>query len=297
MFYLSSTTPVKRSAKRSNSSRSDLFIRRFLLTIWGLLFIFGILSLIQPKWLQEISSPGRKSEAMDLKFYGDNFLREGKYQSAISIYKKAINTQPDYYDVYGNLAIAYRELGIYQKAEKILNYLLKNDPEHIHTHYYNLAELYKKQNDLEKAIFYYQKSAESDPYPIYSYRLMGELYSKQKKWDLAAEAFNNSLKYELNLENSYFGNLKKIGHLQDNEKLQKAAKDWLGKPLDRSKYDYSIFQKMLSKDREIAKTHYLLGIALLSSGDKQKAGYHWKQALTIWPDFKQAKQNLERLQN
>ncbi|MCD4818417.1 MAG: tetratricopeptide repeat protein [Candidatus Cloacimonetes bacterium] len=168
MFFLSSTTP----AKQISQNNEDKIIRNALLLIWGLLFIFGILALMQPKWLKEISSPGKRSKALELKYQGDQFLKKGNYKYAISFYKKAIKTQPDLYSAIGNLGIAYREGGNYKKAIKLFKNLLKSDTEHIHTNYYNIAELYKKKGEIEKAISYYNKSAENNPFPIYSYRII-----------------------------------------------------------------------------------------------------------------------------
>ena len=292
MFFLSSTT----HAKRSSQNTEDKFIRNALISIWGLLVIFGFLTLIQPKWLKEISSPGKKSEAMDLKYYGDQYLKKGNYKSAVSIYKKAIETQPDLYIAIGNLGIAYRELNDYDKAIQMFKYLLKKDSEHLHTNYYNLAELYRRKGDIQTAISYYTKSAETNPFPIYSYQFLGELYSKLQEWDLMIDSFEKALKNRLTLENSYYGMLKKVGGSTfDEPKIQAAIQHWQENSIEPDKYDDKIFTIMLKKDKEIAKIHNYLGLAYNQLNDETQAVSHYEQALRIWPGFIEAKQNLKKV--
>lgn len=292
MFFLSSITPVN----KNRLAAEDKFLRNALFSIWGILVIFGVITLIQPKWLKEISSPGIKSEAMDLKYYGDTYLREGNFKSAIRLYTKAVNLQPDLYGALGNLGIAHREVGNYQKSRKIFNFLLEKDTEHIHTNYYNLAELYKKQGQIEEAISYYIKAAEFNPYPIYSYQFLADLYMKLGRWNDAIETFNKALDNRLTLENSYSGLLKIVGKQKGKLEIQNAVKKWQKLPLEAGIYDDSIFKKMLNEDKEIAKIHNFIAVANNKLGNKQQAIIHWEMALKIWPKFNEAKQNLKKIE-
>ena len=185
MSSSSSTIPAKKSTENSENK----FIRYSLSTIWGMLILFGFISLAQPKLLVGISSPGRLTEALDHQKAGDIFLKKGNYKAAVFQYRRAIKIQPDLLDAYGNLAISYTQLKYYDDAIKIFKYLLLTDNEEIHTNYYNLAELYKQQGDANSAIEYYIKSAELSPYPIYSYQYLGDLYLKLQEWDMAIESY------------------------------------------------------------------------------------------------------------
>jgi tetratricopeptide (TPR) repeat protein len=294
MFFLSSTTP----AKRFSYNTEDKIICNTLITIWSLLVIFGFLTLLQPKWLKDISSPGKESEALDIKYYGDRFLKKGDYRSAISYYKKAIKIQPDIYSAIGNLGIAYMQLKNYDKAIHKFEYLLQNDTNNIHTNYYNLAELYKQKGDIETAISYYIKSAEANPFPIYSYQYLGELYIKYQHWNLAIDSFQKALKNQLTLENSYYGMLKRVerSYLNGTEILNTVR--YLQKHTgDLTKFDGRIFTAMLKKDKEIAKIHNYLALIYYHQNDINQTIYHLKKALEIWPSFNEAKQNLRKVEN
>ncbi len=292
MFSSSSTIP----AKKSTENFENKFIRYSLISIWGILILFGFLSILQPQWLVNISSPGKMTEAIHIRNYGDIFLKNGNYKAAIIRYRKAITIQPDLISAIGNLGICYTKLQRYDDAIRIFKYLLKIDAESTHTNYYNLAELYKRKNDAESAIECYVKSAETNPYPIYSYQYLGELYLKLQRWDLAIESFELALANKLTLENSYYGMLKGIDKTSiDEPDILKAVRSFMNEPVEFENFDNKIFEAMLKKDREIAKTYNFLGYAHFMNNNFQEAKSNYETALNIWPDFVDAKKNLKNL--
>ena len=294
MSSSSSTIPAKKSIKNSE----DKFIRYSLTSIWGILILFGFISIIQPQWLVNISSPGKMTEAIHIRNAGDLLLKSGKYRAAINQYKRAIIIQPDLISAIGNLGICYTQLKRYDDAIKIFKYLLKTDTENTHTNYYNLAELYKRKGNIDSAIECYIKSAETNPYPIYSYQYLGELYLKLQKWDLAVETFKLALANKLTLENSYYGMLKGVEkYSQDKSEILKTVKLLQKNPIEFRNYDNKIFELMLKKDKEIAKTYNLLGYAYFRNNNFSEARSNYEIALNIWPDFAEAKQNLKKLCN
>ncbi|NQT65440.1 MAG: tetratricopeptide repeat protein, partial [FCB group bacterium] len=204
MSSSSSTIP----AKQSTGNSENKIIRYALISIWGILILFGFISILQPEWLVDISAAGKMTEAVHIRNAGDLLLKSGNYKAAVNLYKRAINIQPDLISAIGNLGICYTKLQRYDDAIRIFKHLLKTDKENTHTNYYNLAELYKRNGDAESAIEWYVKSAETNPYPIYSYQYLGELYLKLQRWDLAVRSFELALANKLTLENSYYGMLK-----------------------------------------------------------------------------------------
>ena len=292
MSSSSSTIPAKHSTENSENK----FVRFCLIFIWGMLILFGFISLLQPQWLIDISSDGKMTEAVHIRNYGDIFLKNGNYKAAIIQYKKAIKIQPDLISAIGNLAICYTKLQRYDDAIRIFKHLLKIDTENTHTNYYNLAELYKRKNDAESAIECYIKSAETNPYPIYSYQYLGEIYLKLQKWELAVESFELALTNKLTLENSYYGMLKSMEKSSTDEPdIIKAVKSLLKEPVEFDIFDNNVFEAMLKKDREIAKTYHFLGYAFHQNNQLTKAKANYKIALNIWPDFVDAKKNLKNL--
>ncbi len=288
MSSSSSTIPAKNS--------EDKIIRFALLVIWGILILFGIISLFQPAWLVGISTEGRISEAMDYQKIGNAFLQKGNFKDAAANYIKALKIQPDLTDAYGNLGICYTRLNRYDKAIKIFKHLLKTDTENIYTNYYNLADLYKRQGNINSSIEWYLKSAEINPFPIYSYQYLGELYLKLEKWDLAIKSFELALANKLTMENSYYGMLKNVKNsFRDKPEIMAAVNKYLNESLEPDLYDDNIFRVALSTNKEIAKTHNFLGFAYSRSGKVLEARTQYEIALSIWPKFSEAKRNLKKL--
>lgn len=294
MSSSSSTTPAKKNFRKSE----DKYIRFCLLVIWSLLILFGFISLIQPGWLVDISLSGKISEASDYKTAGDILLKKGNYNAAAAQYIKAIKIQPDFNDAYGNLGISYTQLKRYDDAIKIFNYLLKNDAKNIYNNYYNLAEIYKQQGNIDAAIECYHKSAETNPHPIYSYQYLGELYLKLQNWEMAIETFKLALANKLTMENSYYGMLKSVElSSQDKPEILNAINLFLKSSIEPGHYDKAIFELALKRDREIAKTHNFLGYAFSMENNFREAEKNYLMALDIWPDFVEAKQNFKDLNN
>ena len=288
MSSSSSTIPVKYT--------EDKIIRFALLTLWAVLALFGLISLFQPGWLVGISSEGRMSEAMDYQKIGNAFLQKGSFRDAAANYTKAIKIQPDFTDAYGNLGICYSRLNRYDEAIRIFKYLLKTDTENIYTNYYNLADLYKRQGNINSSIEWYVKSAEINPFPIYSYQYLGELYLKLEKWDLAIKSFELALANTLTMKNSYYGMLKGVKNSsKDKPEIMAAVNKYLDKAIEPNLYDDDIFGTALATNKEIAKTYNFLGYAHSKEMNLLKAKQNYSLALKIWPRFSEAKRNLKNL--
>jgi len=296
MLFLSSTIPVK----KNKINPEEKIVRNSLLTIWGLLVIFGFISIFDPLWLQNLSFEGKKTEALTHKGYGDNYLKNKRYKAAVEQYRRALKIQPDLYSALGNLGITYSQMKMYDKAILTFKKLLKDNSKQASTNYFNLAEQYKKKGNFELAIKYYNISAESDPFPMYSYRYMGNLFLENKQLDNAIIAFRKALDNSLNMENSYFGSLKRDKELYSDKPefieiiLSLSKKN---DPDKEKRFDNSIFDEMLKKDKEIAKTHSFLGYSYSLKKDFPKAIYHYQKALEIWPKFEEVRKNLEKIRS
>ena len=54
-----------------------------------------------------------------------------EYNQAISIYEKAIELNPEYYEAYNNLGAALGKNEQYEEAEKVLKQVIKSQPEFV----------------------------------------------------------------------------------------------------------------------------------------------------------------------
>jgi tetratricopeptide (TPR) repeat protein len=129
-------------------------ITYFIVSVWAVLLIFGVLTLIKPHWLEDLSDPGKNSEALSMKLYGDNFLRSNKLDEAVRHYTYALKIVPDLEGAVANLGIAYQKMGYYDKAILSFNHLLAEN-KHPNIIYYNLGDIYEKTGQPDKAREYY----------------------------------------------------------------------------------------------------------------------------------------------
>ncbi len=87
----------------------------------------------------------------------------GNYQKAINLFKKAIETDNEYYQAYANLAYLYNQTGQNENAEKIYLYLIQKEV-NLPGIEYSLGLLNAEQNKYPEATKYLEKAIEKDPH-------------------------------------------------------------------------------------------------------------------------------------
>jgi tetratricopeptide (TPR) repeat protein len=168
MFSLFFTTPAdKRSRKprrelREAPSRKQVLLTWGLLFVWAVLMSFGVVSLADPQWLEELARPGREAEAANYKHYGDDALRRGNYLLAIPQYERSLDIDPEQPSVRLNLAIACMQLGPdhWPRAEQLLHDSLVMDPDPTlqGVIWFNLGQLRERQGRRDEALAHYQRA-------------------------------------------------------------------------------------------------------------------------------------------
>ena len=278
-------------------SNTNKIITFSILSIWGILICMGILTLISPAWLEEISNPGKNIEAISIKDAGNRFLKNHQYEQAIIQYTSALKIVPDMKSAIANLAVAYQKTGRYKNAIISLNYLLKKDPEYPNVIYYNLAEIYEKSAQAEKAINNYLLASETAPFPITSYQKAGKLLMDRKQYNKAIECFNNAINNRLTIENAYKGML-----IRDKESDSDKAEIYnnFEKLIETESYtdsliiyDRSIFDEMIRHNISLAKTYNNIGFCLAMQKEYNTAISNFNKALEIYPGLTDAQNNIK----
>ena len=269
-----------------HTKNTDRFITYAILSIWTGMIVFGILTLVSPNWLENLSNPGMNAEAIYIKNAGDIQLKENHPEKAILLYKSALEIVPDYHAAIANMAVAFQKTGNLKKAISSYKYLLENEPEQPDIIYYNLAEIEEKLENFSQAKEFYKLAAELSPYPQNAYQRAGKIAMDEGLYTEAVSFFKKSLAYKMTLENSYRAMLikEKMVNVQ-TETLFELPVNYM------ALYDKNIFNYLLARDNDLAKTYNNLGVCKAKTGQYKEAIDYFNQALAINPAFRDALNN------
>jgi len=302
LFFIAPAERGRKTAKeppKKRPSRERTIITLILFALWLILFSFGAISILNPKWLQDLSRPGIKAESQSCKDYGDNFLRSDNYSTAIANYRRALEIRPDFVGARVNMAIAYSRSGDNARAEEILKDALRLESGRKGVVYYNLGELYEKQKKKDEAIRCYQRALDFEVQQDVIYRKLGTLYLAAEQYDQAREAFEMALASQLDAAFSYRNMLQSSLQLfEEDTATLPIIKAQLARNIrveELAVYDLTTIRSIQQRDPEVAKTHNFLGFIYARLGDNVKAIEHFQRSLEIWPGNTDAKKNLQVL--
>jgi len=271
------------------TSQNQVLLTWALVLCWVGLMTFGVISIINPRWLQALSRPGIAVETRDYKSYGDDLLSRGKYRSAIAQYEYARKLQPENLGVAVNLAIACNKLGDTSRGVEILTETLAAAGEHARTGiiHYNLGELHEARGDVVGAIGHYRQAIGFDMRQDLVYRKLGLLHRAREDYPAARTAFEETLAAQLDVTLPYKHMLRRtMEEWKGDAETLRALEAQLARPLrpeEMSRYDFELVRDRQACDAEIAKTHNFLGAIAARLGDLSDAEAHFRHSLEIWP--------------
>ncbi|PLX11183.1 MAG: hypothetical protein C0598_08745 [Marinilabiliales bacterium] len=267
-----------------------------ILSIWGLLIIMGLFTIIQPQWLKDLSTSGKTTEATSIKNAADNYLKNKKYDKAISLYKKALKITPDLKGAIANMAVAYQKKSDFSRSLTVFNYLLKMEPEYPEVIYYNIAEIYEKTNDTDKALKSYLLSAKNSAFPEESYQKAGHILMNKQEWENALTKFYLAIEHKKDLKKLYKGMLINYQKSVSDTSLIYSEINMILKSESYipflNIYDEKSVNYQLSKDVKLIKTYNNIGFCLAKIKRYEESLVYLKKALEMDPGFVKAKNNL-----
>ena len=268
-----------------------------LAAFWVLLIGFGFVSIANPAWLKELSDPGRHTEALQMREKGDVFLIRGNPNYAVQLYLDALSIQPDMVSARVNLGIAYAQMGMFDEAERTFLEGLKLEPAKEYVIRYNLASMYSDFGDTNSALKMYYQTVKSAPYPYFTYREIGAIYFNQEDWRSAIYYFQKAFEKRLTIQNAYAGMLEEeLRSWPDDPDIREDIQKEIDRGITSQRlavYDSTVFNQILGKDREISSLQSYLGYANAMVGNLDIAIAHFRFALNIWPDNRNARRNLD----
>jgi tetratricopeptide (TPR) repeat protein len=121
------------------------------------------------------------------------FLREGHIESAISIFRTAIDQDPAYAHARNNLCIAYKSIGLYEEAVEQCRAAIGLKPDYAEA-YNNLGVSYKYLGLPDEAIEQYMKALSLNPDYAEAFFNLGIAYLDKGDRGKARSAFISGLK-------------------------------------------------------------------------------------------------------
>ena len=245
-------------------TRMQTSITCALLLLWVFLMSFGVVSIIDPPWLQALSDLGTDVESRAAKNTADAYLREHRYQEAIDLYEHALEIRPDQVGVLVNLAVAYGRSGRLGDGVRILSEALQSGTTRPGVVSYNLADLLYRQNRIDAAIQCYHQALDTSVRPDRVYGKLGETYAAAGRYDEARTAYETALRIQRDVCTSYRHMLRQaLTTHEDFPESMEAIGQHLAQdvtPDDLARYDLQMITYMQRGDKDIARTYYHLGV-------------------------------------
>lgn len=141
----------------------------------------------------------------------------------------------------------------------------------------NLGYTYFLKDKNDEAIKQFQMAVQLDPKYYQAYYNMGQVYEDEKNWDEALEMYAKAAK----LAPRDFKNFMKMGIVYTN----------MGKYQDA----FKALNAANMEEPGNADVLYYIGVAAEKSGDKKGAADMYKEALRFDPNYKEAKEALDKL--
>ena len=305
MFCLLFTVPADRNNRKTGIEKNyyisskQKYVTFCLIVIWVILIAFGTVSALKPEWFQRFSRMGIDAESLAYKNYGDNLVRQRNYRLALSQYQCALEIKPGFTNALINMAVAYSQLGDWNKAYKILKGALREGDVEQGVVCYNIGELLEKQKKFEESIVFYQKALNYQIKKDKIYSNLGKLYMALKDYENANTAFKNALDCHLNPFSAYLDMLRNSLEIFKNDEknltiiIKQLEDDMTADILEP--YDVEFMRQLQNNSPEIARTHNFLALINIQQGNLDSAEQHFDESLRILPGNKDAVKNLELL--
>lgn len=236
---------------------------------------------------------------------GNQYAKDGLYKEAVRAYERALQDPAARPYVMRNLGMVLVKMKEFTKARSLLEESIRNNSNDFESHFY-LAEVYRSQNQLAKAIYHYQSADKIRPnntrnlraisWTFYKSRFYSEAYSTAKKLylkdkkDFQSNVILSRILIKLKKYKTAKAILKKALAHQN-----KGAKPFLYSVLGDVYVKTGAFDKaskayrLALKDNPLmASALYGYGKYLAEKGDKKGAVSFWEKSIRAKPNLTEA---------
>lgn len=219
---------------------------------------------------------------------------------------------PDVTDILLSLGVNQQRLGNHREAAESFREVLKSDSLNVLAHF-DLAVSLSELRQFDGAIKELQVVLRLAPYYTRADELLGRIWLQRQDYSRARDCFNHLLQYAPEDYGAHY-NLGALATLQGNwdeaeqhlnlalavDPNSSEANNTLGSlflrrgELDRAR---EAFLKTIALDGSLAGPHYNLGLVLRQQKRNEEAAQAFRQALAVDPQFRPAREALERLES
>lgn len=172
---------------------------------YNLLFITLFCCIISSNAQSNLSNT---AQGGDLFFKAKNYLHNSDYANAVMVLNQAVNIEPDNQLFIRELSYTYYLLGDITKAEKMIKPLLKREDVEEET-FLMASKIYRALKKTDEAQTVVNKGLTKFPNAGTLYAEKGEVYTQDKKYKSASEAWELGIKKAPTYHMNYF-NLTKV---------------------------------------------------------------------------------------
>jgi tetratricopeptide (TPR) repeat protein len=203
-----------------------------------------------------------KKDMVLFRLLGESYGQKGDYDQAIATYKKAIEINPEYDQVYYNMGIAYDEKGDFDQAIAAYKNAIKINPE-FNQAYNNMGSAYDEKGDYDQAIATYKNAIKINPEFDQAYNNMGSAYDGKGDYDQAIAAYKKAIEINPELDQAYYN----MGIAYGN----------------KGDYDQAIaaYKKAIEINPEDDQAYFNMGNSYSIKGDYDQAIAAYQKALEI----------------
>ena len=227
---------------------------------------------------QNLNDPSKALEsvhrALEISPYNEHYwyelgniqFNQQEFTEAEESFLKAIRFNDDFMPPFHSLAVLYRHLGKYEQAHEYISMLLKKAPNNA-LYQFDLGTIFHFQNKLEEAIQPFLQAISLNPHFHKSHHFLGNIYKLLNKYE---EAESHLLSASQLAESDDYLTWYDLGCLYfDTHAYEKAI---------------GAYRKSLEANHDFAPCHHKLGFLYSRLKEYDKAQYHYKHAIDLYPE-------------
>ncbi|MDF7825860.1 tetratricopeptide repeat protein [Pontiellaceae bacterium B12227] len=222
--------------------------------------------------------------------YGLTFREEKNFAVAREHFEASLNIRPSYYEARNNLGITLADLGEYHAAIPHLQFAATNQGSI--DALYNLGTAYLNAGHAVASEACLRSAAERDPQNAGIHYNLGYALQEQKRWAEASAAYETTLRLRPDHHDAQ-QNLNYISTQQSDAWRQYEAgnafrESGQSQPAERA------YRRAIELNPGLAEAYNNLGVLLGQQGNHTEALRCFEAALTIAPEYREARTNSAR---